>query len=80
MQNLNFNFGSAVAVTPNDTAAVNCRALFIGGAGSVAIKTTAAAAAVTFSGLIAGTTLAVMIDGGSVLATGTTATLLTALA
>lgn len=80
MQNLNFNFGSAVAVTPSDTATVNCRALFIGGAGNVAIKTTATATAVTFSGLIAGSTLAVMIDGGQVLATGTTATLLIALA
>ena len=79
MQNLNFNFGSAVAITPSDTAAVNCRALYIGGAGNVVIKTTANAAAVTFTGLAAGTTLAIMIDGGSVLATGTTATLLIAL-
>ena len=80
MQNLNFNFASAVAITPSDTATVNCRALFIGGAGNVAIKTTATAAPVTFTGLIAGSTLAVMIDGGSVLATGTTGTLLIALA
>ena len=80
MQNLNFNFGSAVAITPSDTATVNCRALFVGGAGSVAIKTTATAAPVTFTGLLAGSTLAVMIDGGQVLATGTTGTLLIALA
>lgn len=80
MQNTNFNFGSAVAITPSDTAAVNCRALYIGGAGNLAIKTTATATTVTFTGLTAGSTLAIMIDGGSVMATGTTATLLIALA
>lgn len=79
MQNNLAQFGSANAITPSDTAGVNCRALYVGGAGNVAIKTTANAAAVTFTGLVAGTVLSVMIDGGSVMATNTTATLLIAL-
>ena len=80
MQNNLAQYGSAAAVTPSDTAPVNCRAIYIGGAGNVAIKTTATATAVTFTGLTAGTVLPVMIDGGYIMATGTTATLLVALA
>ena len=80
MQNLNFSFGSATAITPSDTAPVNCRALYVGGLGNVTVKTTATATAVTFTGPPVGTTLSVMIDGGYVMATGTTATLLLALA
>ena len=80
MQNNLAQYGSAIAVATSDTAAVNCRAIFVGGAGNIAIKTTANAAAVTFNGLTAGTVLPVMIDGGSIMATNTTATLLIALA
>lgn len=80
MQSNLAQYGSANAVTPSDTAGVNCRALYVGGAGNVAVKTTANAAAVTFTGLVAGTVLPVMLDGGSVMATSTTATLLVALA
>ena len=80
MQLTPISYGSANALTPSDTAGVNCRAIYIGGAGNLAIKTTANAAAVTFTGLTAGTVLPIMIDGGSVMATNTTATLLVSLA
>jgi hypothetical protein len=80
MQNTYFNFGSAVALTPSDTTPVNCRAIYVGGAGNVAIKTTDSAIAVTFTAPPVGTVLPVMIDGGRIMATNTTATLLLALA
>lgn len=80
MQLTNLSYGSAVAITPSDTAPVNCRAIYVGGAGNVAIKTTTNAAAVTFTAPPIGTVLPVMIDGGMIMATGTTATLLIALA
>ena len=80
MQLTPISYGSANALTPSDTAPVNSRAIYVGGAGNVTVKTTATATAVTFTGLTAGTVLPVMIDGGSVMATGTTATLLIALA
>lgn len=78
-QNLFANYGSIVAVTPSDTTLVTCRALYIGGAGNVAVKTTAAAAAVTFTAPPVGTLLPIMIDGGQVMSTNTTATLILAL-
>ena len=80
MQVTPISYGSANAITPSDTAPVNARALYVGGAGNIAIKTTTNAAAVTFTAVPVGTVLAVMIDGGFVMATGTTATLLIALA
>ena len=79
MQNNLAQYGSAQAVTPSDTTPVFCRAIYIGGAGNIAVKTTAAAAAVTFIAPPIGTVLPVMIDGGSIMATNTTATLLLAL-
>lgn len=80
MQSLFANYGSAQAVTTSDTTPVNCRAIYVGGAGNVAIKTTANATAVTFTAPPVGTILPVMIDGGQIMATNTTATLLIALA
>ena len=80
MQNLNFNFGSAIAITPSDTIPVNCRAIYVGGAGNVAVKTTSTATAVTFTAPPVGAVLPIVIDGGQIMATNTTATLLVALA
>lgn len=73
------SYGSVVALTPSDTAPVNCRAIYVGGIGNVAIKSTGSAAAVTFTAPPVGTIIPVNIDGGQVMATGTTATLLLAL-
>ena len=66
----------AAAVTPSDTADLpQFSVIFVGGAGNVKV-TTAQGSAVTFSGLNAGTVLPVRVR--RVWATGTTATLLTA--
>lgn len=80
MQTLALSYGSAFAVTPSDTTPINCRALFIGGAGNVAVKTSPTATAVTFTAPVLGTILPINIDGGQVMATNTTATLIVALA
>ena len=80
MQNLALSYGSAAAVTPSDTTIINCRALYIGGAGNVAVKTTAGATAVTFTAPPVGTILPINIDGGQVMSTNTTATLIVSLA
>ena len=66
----------AAAVTPSDTADLpQFSVIYVGGSGAVNV-TTAQGTAVTFSGLNAGTVLPVR--GRRVWATGTTATLLTA--
>ena len=66
----------AAAVTPSDTTDLpQFSVIFVGGAGNVKV-TTAQGSAVTFSGLNAGTVLPVRVR--RVWATGTTATLLTA--
>lgn len=74
------SYASASAVTPSDTTIINCRAIYVGGAGNVAVKTQSGAAAVTFTAPPVGTILPIMIDGGQIMATNTTATLLVALA
>ena len=66
------------AVTPSDAApfAETCRALYVGGAGDIAL-TTASGASLSFVGLGAGTVLPVRAS--AVLATGTTASNIVAL-
>lgn len=80
MQTLFATYGSAQAVTPSDSTVINCRAIYVGGAGNVAVKTTASATAVTFTAPPVGTIIPVTIDGGQIMSTNTTATLLVALA
>lgn len=80
MQNLQSHYGSAIAVTTSDTVPISCRAIYVGGAGNVAVKTVSGATAVTFTAPPVGTILPIMIDGGMIMATNTTATLLLALA
>jgi hypothetical protein len=80
MQNLFASYGSAQAVTPSDTTVINCRAIYVGGAGNVAVKTANGATAVTFTAPPVGTILPVLIDQGQIMSTNTTATLLIALA
>nr|WP_041296554.1 hypothetical protein [Janthinobacterium sp. Marseille] len=79
MQQTFMSYGSAQAVTPSDSTAINCRAIYVGGAGDVALKTSPTATVVTFKAPPVGTILPVMIDGGAIMA-ATTATLLIALA
>lgn len=71
--------GSAVAVTPNDSAdlALTSRGLYIGGAGAVRVLLDLDSVAVTFSGCVAGSVLPIRCV--RVYSTGTTATNLLAL-
>jgi hypothetical protein len=67
----------AATVTPSDSTHLgNVRGLFVGGAGNVAV-TTAKGTTLTFTGVVAGTILPVMV--AKVLSTGTTATNIAAL-
>lgn len=62
----------AVAITPADSdLATSVRALFVGGAGNVAVKTVGGTT-LTFTGVVAGSILPVRCV--QVLSTGTTAT------
>lgn len=70
---------SAVAVTPADAdlSRVATRALYVGGAGNVAVVMSDGGAAVTFVGVQAGTILPLRVD--RVNSTNTTATSIVAL-
>lgn len=63
---------SSGVVTKSDSTVLQFRALFVGGAGNVAIKHTEGGDAVTYTGVIAGTVLPV--SGVRVMSTNTTAT------
>lgn len=67
---------SYAAVTPSDSTVVGARSLWVGGAGDVTVKATAASSAITFSAVPAGTLLP--IYAYHVMA-ATTATLIVAL-
>lgn len=63
--------GDAVAITPSDATAVIFHAVYVGGAGNVAVRTSRGTT-VTFVGVPAGTILPIKCD--RVMATNTTAT------
>lgn len=63
---------SSGAVTKSDSTALQFRAIYVGGAGDVAIKHTEGGDAVTYIGVPAGSILPV--SGVRVMSTGTTAT------
>lgn len=65
------------AVTPSDATIVNCMALFVGGAGNVAIIAKEDSSAVTLTGVTAGTILPIACK--QVMFTNTTATNIVAL-
>jgi hypothetical protein len=80
MQQMGFAaFTNAVAVTPSDTTQVKCRAIYVGGAGNVAVKMVPGGTAVTFTAPPVGTILPLEINDGQIMSTNTTATLLIAL-
>ncbi len=80
MQTLVPMYSSFAAVTKSDSTLVNCRALYVGGAGNIALSHSSSASAVTFLGIPAGTVLPVMLEQGRVMSTGTDATGIVALA
>lgn len=63
------NFG---AVTPSDSTILDFQAVYIGGAGDIAIAAEDTGSAVTFTGVLAGTILPV--KGSRIMSTNTTAT------
>lgn len=63
--------GDAFAVTPSDTTQLKANALYVGGAGNVAVVTEAGST-VTFTGVPAGTVLPIRVR--QVLSSNTTAT------
>lgn len=70
-------YSTAAAITPSDSASQTYRAIYVGGAGNVAVKTTGGNT-VTFTAPPVGSIIPVEVQ--QVLATGTTATLLIGLA
>lgn len=70
---------SSVPVTKSDSTAVTCKCLYVGGAGDVTIKHKSEGAAVTYSGVQAGSFLPLMLNSGKVMSTGTTATSIVAM-
>ena len=79
MQNLNATYGSFNAITPSDTTLVNCRAIYVGGAGNITISPGGVAAGTVITAPPVGSILPITLNGGRVMA-ATTATLLIALA
>ena len=79
MQQTVMTYGSFQTVTPSDTTLINCRAIFIGGAGNITISKDGSSTGVLFA-VIAGQILPVMLDQGRIMSTGTTATGIVALA
>lgn len=75
---LNFpSYTGAFAITTSDTALLNLRAIYVGGAGNVAINTApSGGTSVIFTAPPIGTIIPIGLDQGRVMATGTTATLL----
>jgi hypothetical protein len=72
-------YSTAVVITPSDTAAQSYRAIYVGGAGNVALvpegqSSASAESAVTFTAVVLGTILPVSCK--KVMNTNTTATLL----
>ena len=65
------------AVTPSDSTVVNCQALYVGGAGNVAIIAVDDTAAVTLNSVPAGAILPIACS--QVMSTNTTATNIVAL-
>lgn len=72
-------YAPGAAVTPSDTTLINCRAIWVGGAGALAVASSATATAVVLSAVPAGTLIPIALDQGRIMSTGTVATLIIAL-
>jgi hypothetical protein len=80
MASLSFNnYASYQAVTTSDTTRVSCRAVYVGGAGNIAVSPDGTTAATTFTAVPVGTIFPISLEQGRIMATNTTATLLIAL-
>lgn len=72
-------YHSLALITPSDTTLVNCRAIYIGGAGNIAVSIDATTAAVVITAPPVGTILPLELNGGRIMSTLTTATAIVAL-
>jgi hypothetical protein len=72
------SFSSYAAIAPSSTTPITCRAIYVGGAGSVVVASKVGGTLVTFTAPPVGAILPIELDQGIVDAT-TTATLLVAL-
>ena len=54
-----FPASGAATVTPSDSTEINCRALYVGGAGTVVVQLPSRGVSLTFAGVLAGTILPV---------------------
>ena len=79
MQLTFLNFGVFKAVTPSDTILLTCRAIYIGGAGNIALSVDGVTPSVVITAPPVGTILPILLEQGRVMATGTTATAIVAL-
>lgn len=79
MQLLPATYTSFAAVTPSDTTLINCRGIFVGGSGNLALSINGTTAAVTMLNVMAGTLLPIALDAGRIMSTNTTATQIVAL-
>ncbi len=81
MSQLNVStYGSFAAVTPSDTTLINCRAIYVGGAGNITISKDGTTAGILFTAPPVGAIIPVELNQGRIMATGTTATAMVALA
>lgn len=71
-------YSSYAAITPSSTTFVNCRAIYVGGAGNVVVASKVGGTLVTFTAPPVGSILPIELNQGIVDATST-ATLLVAL-
>lgn len=67
------------AVTKSDTTLVNCRAIYVGGAGNIAVSIDGTTAAVVLTAVPVGVIVPIELNGGRIMSTNTTATLMVAL-
>lgn len=74
MQQSNLTYTYLGACTPSDTTLINCRAIYIGGAGNIALSVSASATAVTIIAPPVGTIIPFSLNSGRVMSTNTTAT------
>lgn len=75
------SFSTFTAVVPSDTTPITCRAIYIGGAGNVTVNSAPTGAGGTlFTAPPVGAILPIELNQGRIMATGTTATVMVALA
>lgn len=79
MQLLPATYSAFAAVSKSDSTLINCRGIWVGGAGDIAVSISATATAVTIEAVPAGTLLPIELNGGRIMSTNTSASKIVAL-